>query len=71
MEAGKMYLSSEWLKQTRNWSLQQKFVQFVLVESVKPVNLFGSAWTLGNLVQHFHRFIHLRRNNNNDKKTPT
>lgn len=71
MQAGKMYFSSEWLKQPRNWSLQQNFVQFVLVGSVKPVNLFGSAWMLGNLVQRFHRFKHLRKNNNNDIKTPT
>lgn len=71
MQAGKMCLSFEWLKQPRNWSLQQNFVQFVLTETVKPVNLFGSAWTLGTLVQHFHRFIYLRKNNNNDKKTPT
>lgn len=56
-----MCLSFEWLKQQNNWSLQQNVVQFVLVETVKPVNLFGSAWTLGTLVQHFHRFIYLRK----------
>lgn len=70
MQAGKMRLSFEWLKQLRNWSLQENFVQFVLVETVKPVNL-GVLGHMEPSFRHFHRFIYLRKNNNNDKKTPT
>lgn len=53
MQAGKMCLSFEWLKQPRNLSLQQNFVQCLLVEMVKPVDPFGSASTLGTLVSTF------------------
>ena len=62
MQAGKMCLSFEWLKKPKNWSLEQNFMQFVLVETIKPVNLFGSAWTLGTLVLTFSQIYIFEEN---------